>query len=221
MASGAGRIDVHCHSMTPAYREAISRLGATIRTPEWTPGAAVELLDRHGIAAAVLSLSVPGTHLGDDAKARALARRCNEEAAESIQRYPSRLGAFATLPIPDVQGACAEALPFARRTQARRDRTARQLSRNISRRPLLRSDPRNPGRAVCRRLDSSKQPSLNPVGSRKDQQGHREFSGRIFIRHDPGGVEPNVLRQSGAVSQDSIHPVPRWRNAAVCRMAHF
>ena len=37
MASDARRIDVHCHSMTPAYREAISRLGPTIRTPEWTP----------------------------------------------------------------------------------------------------------------------------------------------------------------------------------------
>ncbi len=109
MAGDAGRIDVHCHSMTPAYREAISRLGPTIRTPEWTPETAVEFLDRHGIAAAVLSLSVPGTHLGDDAKARVLARRCNEEAAESIQRYPSCLGAFATLPLPDVQGACAEA----------------------------------------------------------------------------------------------------------------
>lgn len=109
MASDGGRIDVHCHSMTPAYREAIARLGPTIRTPEWTPETAVEFLDRHGIAAAVLSLSVPGTHLGDDAKARVLARRCNEEAAESIQRYPSRLGAFATLPLPDVQGACAEA----------------------------------------------------------------------------------------------------------------
>ena len=36
MAAGALRIDVHCHSMTPAYREAISNLGAIIRTPDWT-----------------------------------------------------------------------------------------------------------------------------------------------------------------------------------------
>jgi predicted TIM-barrel fold metal-dependent hydrolase len=109
MTGSAGRIDVHCHSMSPAYREAISRLGPTIRTPDWTPQGAVAFLDRHGIATAVLSLSVPGAHLGDDAKARVLARRCNEEAAAYSQQYPKRLGAFATLPIPDVHGACEEA----------------------------------------------------------------------------------------------------------------
>ena len=106
MRNHDGRIDVHCHSMTPAYREAICALGPTIRTPEWTPQGAVDFLDRHGSAAAVLSLSVPGTHHGDDAKARSLARRCNEEAAEFVSTYPKRLGAFATLPIPDVEGAC-------------------------------------------------------------------------------------------------------------------
>jgi len=109
MRNNDGRIDVHCHSMTPAYREAICALGPTIRTPEWTPQGAVDFLDRHGSAAAVLSLSVPGTHHGDDAKARSLSRRCNEEAAEFVSRYPKRLGAFATLPIPDVEGACEEA----------------------------------------------------------------------------------------------------------------
>ena len=109
MPNGGGRIDVHCHSMTPAYRAAISSLGPTIRTPAWTTQAAIDFLDRHGTAAAVLSLSVPGTHHGDDAKARQLARRCNEEAAEFVDRHPKRLGAFATLPIPDVEGACEEA----------------------------------------------------------------------------------------------------------------
>ena len=107
--STEGRIDVHCHSMTPAYRKAISSLGPTIRTPEWSPQAAVDFLDRHGSAAAVLSLSVPGVHHGDDAKARELAMRCNDEAAEYVARYPKRLGSFGTLPIPDVDGACQEA----------------------------------------------------------------------------------------------------------------
>jgi predicted TIM-barrel fold metal-dependent hydrolase len=109
MATAFARIDVHCHSVTPAYRQGISNLGPTIRTPDWTPEAAVEFMDRHGIAASIPSLSVPGTHHGDDAKACRLARRCNEEAADFVGRYPTRLGAFATLPIPDVDGACAEA----------------------------------------------------------------------------------------------------------------
>jgi predicted TIM-barrel fold metal-dependent hydrolase len=105
----AGRIDVHCHSMTPAYRDAIYSLSPIIRTPEWSPRLTVDYMDRQGTAAAVLSLSVPGTHHGDDERARALARRCNEEAAEYVARHPKRLGAFATLPIPDIQGACEEA----------------------------------------------------------------------------------------------------------------
>ena len=109
MGTDAARIDVHCHSMTPAYRAAIADLGSIIRTPPWTPQVAIDFMDRHGIAAGIPSLSVPGTHHGDDATARALARRCNEEAADFVSRYPKRLGAFATLPLPDIAGACDEA----------------------------------------------------------------------------------------------------------------
>ncbi len=109
MPTNAGRIDVHCHSMTPAYRTAIQNLGAIIRTPEWSPQLALAFQDRHGIAAGIYSLSVPGTHHGDDAKARALARRVNEESAEFVAKNPKRFGVYATLPIPDMEGACAEA----------------------------------------------------------------------------------------------------------------
>jgi predicted TIM-barrel fold metal-dependent hydrolase len=52
---------------------------------------------------------VPGTHHGDDAKARKLARRVNEESAEFVAKNSARFGAYATLPIPDMDGACEEA----------------------------------------------------------------------------------------------------------------
>lgn len=110
MPTGDGRIDVHCHSMTPAYRAGIRNLGAIIRTPDWSPQMALEFQDRHGIAAGVYSLSVPGTHHGDDAKARVLARRVNEESAEFVAKNSKRFGAYATLPIPDMDGACEEVL---------------------------------------------------------------------------------------------------------------
>ena len=32
-----GRIDVHAHSMSPAYRAAIQAIGGIIRTPDWSP----------------------------------------------------------------------------------------------------------------------------------------------------------------------------------------
>jgi 6-methylsalicylate decarboxylase len=47
-------------------------------------------------------------HTGDDTAARALARRCNELAAELTRDRPDRFGGFACLPLPDVDGALAE-----------------------------------------------------------------------------------------------------------------
>ena len=104
-----GRIDVHSHSMSPAFRSAIQAIGGIIRTPDWSPEMALAHMDRHGTGTAVLSLSTPGVHLGDDAKARTLARAVNEEHASYIARWPTRFGAFATLPIPDVEASCREA----------------------------------------------------------------------------------------------------------------
>ena len=107
---GGKRIDVHFHSVPPSYRAAIEGRGPTVRTPDWTPQLAIDFLDEHASAAGIMSLSVPGTHLGDDDKARILAKRCNEESAEYVARYPDRLGAFAALPLPDIDGACDAAL---------------------------------------------------------------------------------------------------------------
>jgi predicted TIM-barrel fold metal-dependent hydrolase len=111
MSPAGGRIDVHVHSMPKTYAGFLreSALGSTVRIPEWSPDLALAMMERHGIAAAVTSLSVPGTNLGDDAKARDVARRCNEEAAEIAAKNP-RIGAFATLPLPHVEFACAEAI---------------------------------------------------------------------------------------------------------------
>ena len=112
MAQAPHRIDVHFHSVPRAYAKALaeSALGPHIRIPEWSPDLALRAMDANGILTAITSLSVPGTHLGDDGKARALARACNEESAEFAAKNPTRFGCFATLPIPDMEGACAEAI---------------------------------------------------------------------------------------------------------------
>jgi predicted TIM-barrel fold metal-dependent hydrolase len=65
-------------------------------------------MDRNGVQAALLSVSAPGVHFGDDAAARRLARACNEYSAEVVRDHPARFGAFASLPLPDVDGALAE-----------------------------------------------------------------------------------------------------------------
>jgi 6-methylsalicylate decarboxylase len=108
--AGDGLVDVHLHAMPTRYKAALQQaLGPSARTPDWSPEQALEMMDRHHIEAAVLSLSAPGVHFGDDARARELARALNDEAAEISARYP-RLGSFATLPLPDTESACTEAI---------------------------------------------------------------------------------------------------------------
>src|ERR1700733_2614675 len=55
-----------------------------------------------------LALSTPGVHTGDSVKARSLARRCNEFAAELVRSRPDRFGGFACLPLPDVDASLEE-----------------------------------------------------------------------------------------------------------------
>lgn len=107
-----GRIDVHAHDIPDFYREAAAAAGrrpaVSSGLPAWSPQRALEVMDANGIASAILSVSAPGVHFGDDGAARKLARRCNEHKAELARRWPGRFGGFAALPLPDVPGALDE-----------------------------------------------------------------------------------------------------------------
>jgi len=106
------RIDVHHHILPPDYVSALAKLGISggggMPFPRWDPASTLEMLDRQGISVAVTSVSAPGVHFGDDAFARELARRCNELSAKLVADHPTRFGAFAILPLPDVPGALRE-----------------------------------------------------------------------------------------------------------------
>jgi 6-methylsalicylate decarboxylase len=65
-------------------------------------------VDRWGIATSLLSISSPGTHFGNDAAARTLSRHVNDTGAEIRRAHPDRFGQFASLPLPDVDGALLE-----------------------------------------------------------------------------------------------------------------
>jgi 6-methylsalicylate decarboxylase len=105
-------IDVHAHLIPPFYRAALIAAGRGPSIsggfPQWSPAMALEQMDEHSIAAAILSVSQPGVHFGDDASARSLARRFNEYMVRLNADNAGRLGSFAVLPLPDVAGAVAE-----------------------------------------------------------------------------------------------------------------
>jgi 6-methylsalicylate decarboxylase len=104
-------IDVHAHIVPDFWHRAqadaglVPTSGAKI---EWSPQRALETMDANGIVSAILSVSFPGVHFGEARAAAALARRCNEAAAELIERHPGRFGAFSVLPMPDVDEALGE-----------------------------------------------------------------------------------------------------------------
>ena len=65
-------------------------------------------MDRNGVRTAMASVTNPGIWFGDVAAARKLARGCNEYLAQLVADRPQRFGAFAALPLPDVEGSLAE-----------------------------------------------------------------------------------------------------------------
>jgi predicted TIM-barrel fold metal-dependent hydrolase len=110
------RIDVHQHLVPPRYASWLRAHGIQDaggrELPAWSAEEALAVMDAHDIAKAILSVSTPGVHPDaskrDDAGARALARELNEFAAQVARDHPGRFGFFATLTLPDVEGALAE-----------------------------------------------------------------------------------------------------------------
>lgn len=106
------RIDTHQHMVPPAYGQWLKSKGSTaggLPIPDWSVDGALGLMDAAGIATSILSVSTPGVFLGDVTEARQQARAVNEYAAEVAQRHPGRFGFFASLSLPDVEGAINEA----------------------------------------------------------------------------------------------------------------
>jgi len=110
--SQARTIDVHAHFLPPVYLEALRDAGLKtvdggIALPEWSPEQALALMDEIGIAGAMLSISSPHVSFVGH-RAAALCRSINDYAAEVKRRHPRRFGAFAILPLPDMDASLAE-----------------------------------------------------------------------------------------------------------------
>lgn len=103
------RIDAHIHLLPDDYRAELSRTAAVpYPLPPWSLDATNELMARHGIDAAILSLAPPGVWFGDAGGASELARLVNERTAQVVRSDPSRFAGLAVLPLPDLGAALAE-----------------------------------------------------------------------------------------------------------------
>ncbi len=106
-------IDVHAHFVTDDYVTAARAAGhehpdGMPGWPSWSGAEHLRLMDEWGVGKSIQSISSPGTHFGDDDAARALTRQVNDVGAEVARAHPDRFGHFASLSLPDVDGALAQ-----------------------------------------------------------------------------------------------------------------
>ena len=107
------RIDVHHHVIPDTYLQAMNRAGVDhpipgVAYPSWSVEADLDLMDRYGIQTAVVSITAPGVAFADGPEAARVARATNEAMAQLISDHPGRYGAFALVPLPDVDAALRE-----------------------------------------------------------------------------------------------------------------
>jgi predicted TIM-barrel fold metal-dependent hydrolase len=107
----ANRIDVHQHVVPPFWAGALPAHGGDPsgwNSPEWTPEDAIAFMDSQQIATGVLSVTAPGVVGWQDSSRRDMARRVNEYTGGLVAERPDRFRNFATLPLPDLDGALLE-----------------------------------------------------------------------------------------------------------------
>lgn len=107
----SGRIDVHHHCYHPRLVTALRALGVTqmapgVPLPEWTGEDSLRVLDRNGLAGAVVSVLLPEAAFTQPTAG--LMRRTNEWSAELVRDHPDRFGALASLPLDDVDATLRE-----------------------------------------------------------------------------------------------------------------
>jgi aminocarboxymuconate-semialdehyde decarboxylase len=122
-------IDVHNHFYPPEYLDALRGGGSVVRVTMDNEGnpqvhypgdynVAVRghrdiayregVLERDGVDLQLISLTTPGTHVEEPARATELARLVNDAFATIVRDRGSRFAAYATLPLCDPQASVAE-----------------------------------------------------------------------------------------------------------------
>lgn len=109
------RIDVHHHIIPDVYRNSLLKLGvdrsAGAQIQPWTPERSLEFMKKAGVETAICSISEPALNpimAVNPEEGIRVARETNEFMAELCKEYPGKFGAFALLPMPDVEASVKE-----------------------------------------------------------------------------------------------------------------
>ena len=116
---------------------AVIRRAASRRTGR--PRARIDFMDSQQIATGILSVSTPSVVGWAQSERREMARRINEYTADLVADRPERFGSFATLPLPDVDGAVEEVGLCAGHAARRRRGPHGQLRGEVPRRSGVRA----------------------------------------------------------------------------------
>ncbi|OAP62363.1 hypothetical protein AYL99_04566 [Fonsecaea erecta] len=109
------KIDVHAHAIPPAYRAHLVAYGhehpdGMPSIPAWSAASHLAFMEKMGIYMSILSITSPGTSLAshDDELNRRITREANDDLARTCREHSDKFRFFASLPLPDVDGALAE-----------------------------------------------------------------------------------------------------------------
>ena len=112
MVINSQKIDVHHHIVPEEYLATLASVGIKNAVgepfPKWDSENTLAFMDRQGIAIAINSISAPGIYFGNNDFTQKLARKCNEISAYIVNQNPNRFGAFAILPLPDIEASIVE-----------------------------------------------------------------------------------------------------------------
>jgi predicted TIM-barrel fold metal-dependent hydrolase len=112
MPINSQKIDVHQHIVPKEYLAALASVGIKNAVgepfPQWDVEDTLSFMNRQGIAIAINSVSAPGIYFGDNNFSQKLARKCNEISASIVNKHQNRFGAFAVLPLPDIEASVVE-----------------------------------------------------------------------------------------------------------------
>ncbi len=103
------RIDTHQHFFPPCLAGASSNPKDLLHLQTWSPSRAIDMMDEHQIATAIVSAPPISMFRDDFSQACALARESNEFGTRMKQDFSGRFGLFASIPLFDVDGALGEA----------------------------------------------------------------------------------------------------------------